>query len=900
MAQGSARSQFIASLQVLEYPTFVDFPASGVSGVLYISGDDSKLYRWDGASYELIYNGLLLGETSGDAYRGDRGKTAYDHSQATGNPHGLTKADLSLNNVPNVDATNPSNITQDSTHRFATDSEKSDWDSKQEALTFDASPVESSTNPVHSGGVYTALSNKSDVVHTHSISDITSLSDTLDDKLGVGSTTADISDSTDKRYVTDANLTALSLISGTNTGDETEESIKTKLGAAESGIDGYLLGDDWDIFNDKQDAIGYTAEDSANKENTTIDTSTTKYPTVNLLKSGLDGKLSTSLKGAANGLAELDAGGKVPSGQLPSYVDDVLEYANFAALPVTGDSGVIYITLSDNITYRWSGSAYVEISSSLALGESSGSAYRGDRGKTAYDHSQVTTGNPHSVTKTDVGLGNVLNVDTTSPANISQTSSYRFVTDAEKSSWDGKQSALSGTGFVTISGTTISYDNNSYTLDNNTVSGATKTKLTYDSKGRITAGADATTADIADSADKRYITDAQATVISNTSGTNTGDNATNTQYSGLSASKQDTISVTTAKLLGRASAGTGAFEEITLGTNLSFTGTTLNAAGGGGGTPGGSTTQIQYNNAGAFGGSANLVWDNANNRLGLVNSSPTSRFQLDYNQNSVTQSDANGILLANNAAATVGLQSISPPLIFKGNGWKTTATAESRDVRFKIDVLPVQGTTNPTANLQISSSVNGAAYVKHFDVESGTGNIKLGAGNITGQNILPVATQIKKGASTTASTYRITNTDVNVTPALAVGSPETNTAGSLALAYDVTNGLVFNAANGTRHIARASIGITNLVDTAASESADLIFSTHPAGIGIGLVERLRISSTGIITSKGEISVPNEAYGVGWGGNNTVPTKNAIYDKIETLVGGGVSESLSIAYAIALG
>ncbi|MFH1231028.1 MAG: hypothetical protein V1709_05970 [Planctomycetota bacterium] len=117
----------------------------------------------------------------------------------------------------------------------------------------------------------------------------------------------------------------------------------------------------------------------------------------------------TSNKGVANGYAELDADGKVPSSQLPSYVDDVIEVANYAALPGTGETGKIYVTLDDNITYRWSGSAYVEISASLALGETSATAYRGDRGKTAYDHSQITSGNPHGTTKSDVGLGNVTN-----------------------------------------------------------------------------------------------------------------------------------------------------------------------------------------------------------------------------------------------------------------------------------------------------------------------------------------------------------------------------------------------------------------------------------------------------------------------------------------------------------
>jgi len=103
-------------------------------------------------------------------------------------------------------------------------------------------------------------------------------------------------------------------------------------------------------------------------------------------------------KGAANGYASLDSGGKIPSTQLPSFVDDVLEYANFAALPGTGTAGVIYVTMDTNLTYRWSGSAYTEISQSLALGENSATAYRGDRGKTAYDHSQIAAANPHGTT----------------------------------------------------------------------------------------------------------------------------------------------------------------------------------------------------------------------------------------------------------------------------------------------------------------------------------------------------------------------------------------------------------------------------------------------------------------------------------------------------------------------
>lgn len=105
-------------------------------------------------------------------------------------------------------------------------------------------------------------------------------------------------------------------------------------------------------------------------------------------KGQLDLKLDATLKGAVDGLAELDGTGKVPSSQLPSYVDDVVEYANLAAFPVTGSTGLIYIALDSNKTYRWSGSTYVEISagpaSTDALGEGSTNLYFTDaRAKTA-------------------------------------------------------------------------------------------------------------------------------------------------------------------------------------------------------------------------------------------------------------------------------------------------------------------------------------------------------------------------------------------------------------------------------------------------------------------------------------------------------------------------------------
>ena len=95
--------------------------------------------------------------------------------------------------------------------------------------------------------------------------------------------------------------------------------------------------------------------------------------------------------------------GIIPSQYLPSYVDDVLQYANKTEFPNPGDAGKIYIAIDTNLTYRWSGTAYVEISKSLALGTTENSAFRGDHGLLAYQHiSEV--GNPHGLNLSDLGI----------------------------------------------------------------------------------------------------------------------------------------------------------------------------------------------------------------------------------------------------------------------------------------------------------------------------------------------------------------------------------------------------------------------------------------------------------------------------------------------------------------
>lgn len=136
---------------------------------------------------------------------------------------------------------------------------------------------------------------------------------------------------------------------------------------------------------DLTDAAAQSAIADINAVIPTDASSSDKLVKTSELTSGLAGKVNTSSVGSANGVAGLDANGKVPSAQLPSYVDDVLEYASRSAFPATGETGKIYVAIDKNKTYRWGGSDYVEISESLALGETSSTAYAGDKGKANAD-----------------------------------------------------------------------------------------------------------------------------------------------------------------------------------------------------------------------------------------------------------------------------------------------------------------------------------------------------------------------------------------------------------------------------------------------------------------------------------------------------------------------------------
>jgi len=171
-------------------------------------------------------------------------------------------------------------------------------------------------------------------------------------------------------------------------------------------------------------------------------------------------RILASEKGANNGVATLGNDGKVPSTQLPSYVDDVVEYANLAGFPASGETGKIYVALDTNVVYRWSGTVYVKITS----GEVSSVAGR--------------TGSV-VLTKSDVGLANVDNTsDADKPVSTLQAASIATKAPIASPTFTGTVSGVTATmvglGNVTNESKSTMFASPTFT---GTVSGVTKTMV---------------------------------------------------------------------------------------------------------------------------------------------------------------------------------------------------------------------------------------------------------------------------------------------------------------------------------------------------------------------------------------------------------------------------------------
>jgi len=286
----------------------------------------------------------------------------------------------------------------------------------------------------------------------------------------------------------------------------------------------------------KQDSLGYTPENVLNKQNN-LTSSTTNYPTVDAVNAGLLTKEPAITSGTSSeywrgdktfqtldknaiGLNNVDN---------TSDADKPISTLQATAIGLKEDSSNKSTSTTDSASTTkfpvWSAIvSYFDISrikTILGITTLSGSN-TGDQ-----DLSGLVT---KTTTINSQALSSNINLTT---SDITDSTNKRYVTDSQLSVI-GNTSGIN-TGDQDLSGLVVK---------NTAIVGATKTKITYDTKGLVTSGEDATTADIADTLNKRYITDAQLTVISNTSGTNTGDNATNSQYSGLAASKQDVLGFT--------------------------------------------------------------------------------------------------------------------------------------------------------------------------------------------------------------------------------------------------------------------------------------------------------------------------------------------------------------------
>ena len=183
-----------------------------------------------------------------------------------------------------------------------------------------------------------------------------------------------------------------------------------------------------------------------NKSSTQIRSEITKVNVTNAL--GYT-PIDESRIGAANGVASLDASGRIPASQIPGGFDNLEEYDSLANFPETGEEGKIYVAKDTNLTYRWTGSQYIEISPSLALGETATTAYRGDRGKAAYDHSRISGGSTihhihanktllDSYTQTEKNLANAV----AKAHGHGNKSVLDGITADKVKAWDGKQQAL--------------------------------------------------------------------------------------------------------------------------------------------------------------------------------------------------------------------------------------------------------------------------------------------------------------------------------------------------------------------------------------------------------------------------------------------------------------------------
>ncbi len=343
-----------------EYTSLATFPPTGEDAVIYLAIDTNKIYRWNGMTYiqmspsevtsvntkvgavVLAKADIGLGQVDNtsdlnkpistatqDALDDldDRIILVEDHVTDIDNPHSVTKTQLGLENVDNTsDLNKPISTATQTALDLITDV---NW-----------------TGDYNNGVTYTVGDGV--MFNGASFRMITAIGAAGYNPVAYPANWLQVTD-----YVS-ANDIGLENVDNT------------------SDLDKPISTATQDALDDKQDTLGFTPEDVANKStNTSLGTSDVLYPTQKAVKSyvdtGLSSKISSTEKGVANGVAPLNSLTKIDATYLPSYVDDIEEYANLAAFPLTGETGKLYVALNTNLVYRWTGSVYVEISPSAAI-----------------------------------------------------------------------------------------------------------------------------------------------------------------------------------------------------------------------------------------------------------------------------------------------------------------------------------------------------------------------------------------------------------------------------------------------------------------------------------------------------------------------------------------------------
>jgi hypothetical protein len=478
---------------ILEYNNLSSFPISGESGKIYVSLDNSKVYRWGGTGYIEISaspgSSDSVPEGNTNKYYTDARASAAAPVQSVSGKTGavtLNKNDVNLGNVDN---------TSDANKPIST-AVQTALDSKQPA------------------GNYAAAT------HNHAISEVSGLQTGLDSK-------APLANPTFTGTVNGITKSMVGLGNVDNTSDTNKPVSTSQQSALDlkaplasptftgtvNGITKSMVGlGNVDNISDinKPVSVPQASADAAVQANAAIDastkansaqahsiqranhTGTQDIATINGLQTALDNKAALAhghnISDISNLQNTLDnkqpvgnyatlINGLVPAVQLPSYIDDVLEYLNLSTFPVVGETGKIYISLDNNKTYRWGGSSYIEITASPgstdSIAEGGVNKYYTDARASAAAPVQSVAGKIGNISlvKNDVGLGNV---DNTSDAN-------KPVSTAQQSALDLKAPLANPTFTGTVAGITKSMvglgsvDNTSDA--NKPISSATQTAL---------------------------------------------------------------------------------------------------------------------------------------------------------------------------------------------------------------------------------------------------------------------------------------------------------------------------------------------------------------------------------------------------------------------------------------